>query len=167
MCAGWRQGKYPKKGKYLGESDEIFIVCRGENCLLVNTADCPQCRRPAVVKGESSRPIVIVSACPRGHLLASRLCHHCWCQSVSEHVFSTFHTNNSSKVMILAQRSIQLSTSSHQKIIHSCFITPWWCESVEILFVCPPLPCVTDQGKNWRQLMIRDKDCYLPLFTRP
>ena len=37
MCAGWRQGKYPKKGKYLGESDEIFIVCRGENCLLVNT----------------------------------------------------------------------------------------------------------------------------------
>ena len=50
------------------------------------------------------------------------------------------------------------------------FYHTWWWESAEILFVWQPLPCVTaisDQGKNWRQLMIRDKDCYLELFTRP
>ena len=73
---------------------------------------------------ESPLPIVLVSACPRDHLLASRLCHHCWCQSVSGHVFSTFHTNNSSpkswswpKEALTS--SSPLPTSSHQKIIHS------------------------------------------------
>ena len=43
----------------------------------------------------------------------------------------------------------QLSTSSHQKIIHSRFITPWWCESVAILFVCPVSLIRAKTGDNW------------------
>lgn len=132
-CWCWRHRKYPEKGKYLGESDESFIVAAVVK--IVSSWIQQIVHGVGIVKGESSAHCagVRVSKRPSSCLttLSSLLVPICQWTRFLDISYKQFL----SKVMILAQRSThkQLSTPDFfppKDNPFACFITPWWCESV-------------------------------------